>query len=665
MDSETQEIIDYFLTESRESVAEVEPLLIELEAEGGTPDKATIDTIFRLFHSMKGSAGFLEFGHVEGVTHHAETLLDMVRNQELELSVDVVDLLCRALDFTNEALDCIEATQSDAETAESAAAIIERMKKAETKSADASPAGPEGGSAPLDLHGFSAPPPEEPVQVSGEAVKGMTAFFDDLAGVSAPPAEAKPEVKKPDDLSRLGQILIDGGYINQDQLTDALRDRSLPVGQTLLQKKAVDEATVRTALDVQKLRRSGEPQEPAAPAAPAKVKRRRAEYLRVDVRKLDQLMDLIGELIIAETAVTHSPEATTEIDGQSKAAVQLNRITRGLQDVAMSLRMVPISPTFKKMKRLVRDLSKRQHKRVVLDISGEETEVDKSVVEAISDPLVHLIRNSIDHGIESEETRLAAGKPAEGRVTLTARQQAGEIRIIVRDDGKGLSREGILRKAQERGLVRGDGADLTDSEVFRLIFEAGFSTAAQVTDISGRGVGMDVVKQNIESVKGRVDISSTLGEGTTITLRIPLTLAIIEGMLVRVGDTRFTIPMLSILETVVVGSKDVTRLTNGQEVARIRGALLPVFRVHRFYEIEPDSTSIEEGLLVVVEDGSDRLCLLVDELVGQRQTVIKALSGYLGNVRGLAGCTVLGDGSISLIIDVAKLILDTRASAAA
>jgi len=669
MDSETQEIIDYFLTESRESVAEVEPLLIELEAEGGTPDRATIDTIFRLFHSMKGSAGFLEFGFVEGVTHHAETLLDMVRNEQLEFSADVVDLLCRALDFTNEALDSIEATQSDSEMADASRTIIARMEDAAggrhgaaQNGAEAhAEAAPESAPEPA-LHGFAAPPPEEPVQVSAEAEAGMTAVFEDLQGLSAPTKAEKEKVEKE---TRLGQILLDGGYIDRRQLDDALRDRSLPIGQKLVSNKAVDDATVRTALDVQHLRRNGDKAAQMPEARPSKATRRRAEYLRVDVRKLDQLMDLIGELIIAETAVTHGPGGTTEIDGQSKAAVQLNRVTRGLQDVAMSLRMVPISPTFKKMKRLVRDLSKRQNKKVTLAISGEDTEVDKSVVEAISDPLVHLIRNAIDHGVESEDDRVAAGKPREGTVTLSARQQAGEIRIIVQDDGKGLDRDRILAKARDRGLVRGDGSDLSDNEVYRLIFEAGFSTAAQVTDISGRGVGMDVVKQNIEAVKGRVDITSTLGTGTTITLRIPLTLAIIEGMLVRVGDTRFTIPMLSILETVVVRARDVTRLTNGQEVARIRGALLPVFRVHQFYEIEPDSLSIDEGLLVVVEDGSDRLCLLVDELVGQRQTVIKALSGYLGNVRGLAGCTVLGDGSISLIIDVAKLIQDTRASVAA
>jgi len=663
MDNETQEIIDYFLTESRESVAEVEPLLIELEAEGGQPDKATIDTIFRLFHSMKGSAGFLEFGHVEGVTHHAETLLDLVRTGQLAFCASVVDVLCRALDFTNEALDSIEATQSDQEMADNAGQMIERMKAVAAGDSAPTASAPAAAPAPSPFT-FEAPPPEPEVaepevaeEPAGES--GMVAVFADI------PKEA-PE-SQADFASRLGQILLDGGYVDQSQLDSALQDKRLPVGQKLVQSGAIDSATVRTALDVQEQRRQGKTVNMPAPkkaAADVPPKRRRAEYLRVDVRKLDTLMDLIGELIIAETAVTHGPGTTDELEGQSKAAVQLNRVTRGLQDVAMSLRMVPISPTFKKMKRLVRDLSKRQGKSVSLDISGEETEVDKSVVEAISDPLVHLIRNSIDHGIESEDDRVAKGKPREGHVTLTARQQAGEIRIIVQDDGKGLCRDKILQKAQERGIVRGDGADLTDTEVFRLIFEAGFSTAASVTDISGRGVGMDVVKQNIESVKGRVDIASTLGVGTTITLRIPLTLAIIEGMLVRVGDTRFTIPMLSILETVVVRDKDVTRLTNGQEVARIRGQLLPVFRVHQFYEIEPDSSSIDEGLLVVVEDGKDRLCLLVDELIGQRQTVIKALSGYLGNVRGLAGCTVLGDGSISLIIDVAKLIQDTRVAAA-
>lgn len=594
MDSETQEIVDYFLTESREALVEVEPLLISLESDGGTPDRDSIDRIFRLFHSMKGSAGFLEFSHVESVTHHAETLLDMVRQGQKALDEDVVNLLCRAVDFTNDALDVIESTYSDNDLAANASGLINRLKEA--TSAPAAPAAPAAVSE------------------------------DSLAVVSAPAGDAKPS-------NALEAALLSSGALAPTELAKNNNPEAAEAAE-------------------------------AAPSAPEPKKRRRAEYLRVDVRKLDQLMDLMGELIIAETAVTHGPAAAEAgVDGLPNAAVQLNRVTRGLQDVVMSLRMVPIEPTFKKMVRLVRDLSKRQSKKVQLEIEGQETEVDKSVVEAIADPMVHLIRNAIDHGIESEEDRIAAGKPPEGHVQLAARQQAGEIRIVVRDDGKGLAREQILAKAISKGLVNGDGSELSDNEVFRLIFEPGFSTAAAVTDISGRGVGMDVVKQNIEAVKGRVDIESKLGVGTTFTLRIPLTLAIIEGMLVQVGDTRFTIPMLSIRETVRVDGCQVTRLTNGQQVVKIRQQLVPLFRLNEFYNIQSKTERIEDGLLVVVEDGHDMLCLLVDELVGQRQTVIKSLSGYLGNVRGLAGCTVLGDGSISLIIDVAKLIQDTRSAA--
>lgn len=689
MDSETQEIIDYFLTESRESVAEVEPLLIGLEAGGAHVDRATIDKIFRLFHSMKGSAGFLEFQHVEAVTHQAETLLDRVRNGSLAFDAALVDLLCRALDFTNDALDAIEAMLTDNGLAEEAGGLIARLKGFGGE-ATASPA-PAVAAAPSPPPPSAAPPRPAPAaeQSTGgaaargeinvfapvaapsaaETARGLSSLFDALSrGVPverslpapAPEPAPAPAGKPAASPHRLGEILVEAGLASPAQVEEALRDKRLPVGQKLVQMQVVAPERIQEALAVQSARR-GDPERPADDEEGKG--RSRAEYLRVDVRKLDQLMDLIGELIIAETAVTHGPAQEAELDGNHKAAVQLNRVTRGLQDVAMSLRMVPIEPTFKKMVRLVRDLSRRQGKRVSLEISGEDTEVDKSVVEAISDPLVHLIRNSIDHGIEGSDERVRSGKAPEGRITLSARQQAGEIRIEVRDDGRGLDRARILKKGIERGLVKGDGADLSDAEVYRLIFEPGFSTAAAVTDISGRGVGMDVVKQNIESVKGRVEVQSTPGAGSVMALRIPLTLAIIEGMLVRVGSSRFTLPILSITETVGVTARDVTRLTNGAEVVRVRGRLLPVYRLHELYDLKPDSTRIEDGLLVVIEDGADRVCVLVDELIGQRQTVVKSLSGYLGSVRGLAGCTVLGDGSISLIIDVAKLIHDVHAAA--
>jgi two-component system chemotaxis sensor kinase CheA len=279
------------------------------------------------------------------------------------------------------------------------------------------------------------------------------------------------------------------------------------------------------------------------------------------------------------------------------------------------------------------------------------------VAETISDPLVHLPRNGIDHGIEPAEERIAKGKPPEGQLALSARHVGGEVWIQVRDDGRGIARAKVLEKAIARGMVDPERADrLSDGDVFAFIFEPGFSTAQTVTDISGRGVGMDVVRSQIESVGGRVDISSVPDKGTTFTLRIPLTLAIIEGMLVRVGEASFTIPLLSIRESVSPRASDITRLLDGQEMVRIRGQYLPVIRMHRFFGIPSDFHDLERGILVVVEDAGQPLCLFVDQLLGQRQTVVKGLSGFLGNLPGLSGCTVLGDGRISLILDVASLM---------
>ncbi|MEQ1569221.1 MAG: chemotaxis protein CheA [Myxococcota bacterium] len=387
------------------------------------------------------------------------------------------------------------------------------------------------------------------------------------------------------------------------------------------------------------------------------VRSRQESTLRVDVGKVDQLLDLVGELIIASTAIRHVPAGATEEESLARASGQLDRVVRSLQDVAMSLRMVPVRPTFQRMVRVVRDVSQRLGKPVELHLSGDETEIDKTVAELVTDPLVHLVRNAIDHGLETPEQRVAAGKPRTGHVRLSGSHVGGEVWIRVEDDGKGLDRAKIVARAVERGIVTADAAErLTDAEVFAFIFEPGFSTAAAVTDVSGRGVGMDVVRRNLEMVKGRVDVKSVPGQGATFTLRIPLTLAIIEGMLVRVGTATFTVPLLCIRESVVIRPQDVTVLTTWQEMVRIRGELLPVVRLHRLYDLPADHQELHHGILVVVEDGGQPLCLFVDELIGQRQTVIKALSGFVGTIRGVAGCTVLGDGRISLILDVPSLV---------
>jgi len=318
--------------------------------------------------------------------------------------------------------------------------------------------------------------------------------------------------------------------------------------------------------------------------------------------------------------------------------------------------MVPLATTFRKMTRLVYDLSNKGGKKVELSLHGEDTEVDKTVIESIGDPLVHIVRNAIDHGLETAEERALTTKPAIGSVSINAVHEGGEVLIIIKDDGRGLNKEKILSKALDRGLIQPDGPELKEEDIFKLIFEPGFSTADKITDISGRGVGMDVVKRNIEKLKGRIQVSSTLGEGTTFTLHIPLTLAIIDGMLVSVGDTQYTIPLLSIRESMRPTDSMITITPDGQEIIRIREEMIPILRLHNLYKKTPKFTNLTEGLLVIVESSETSVAIFVDELLGQQQTVIKPLSGYLGEARAVSGCTILGNGEVSLILDVAALI---------
>ena len=375
--------------------------------------------------------------------------------------------------------------------------------------------------------------------------------------------------------------------------------------------------------------------------------------IRVDLNKLDSLINLVGELVIAESMVTRNPAAELiEDENYYRAVHQLRRICDDLQDVAMSVRMIPVSGTFRKMIRLVHDLSHKAQKKIKLEIIGEETEVDKTVIEQIADPLVHIVRNSCDHGIEVPADRKKSGKTEQGNVTIEARHEGGEVWIIITDDGRGLNKEKILTKAIERGLVKGDGSDLSDEKIFKLVFEPGFSTAEKITDISGRGVGMDVVKKNIEKLNGRIDVKSVDGKGSTFTLRIPLTLAIIDGMLVRVGNTKYTIPVLSIRETLKPEMEMITFTPDGSEILSLRDGFIPIIRLNELFDTKSNSKNLDDGILVIVEDLGMPVALFIDEIVGQQQTVIKGLSEYIGKARGCSGCTILGDGSVSLILDL-------------
>jgi len=379
--------------------------------------------------------------------------------------------------------------------------------------------------------------------------------------------------------------------------------------------------------------------------------------ISVNIAKLDRLMDLMGELVIAEAMVTQNPDLKgLELNNFNKAARQLNKITSELQDIVMSIRMVPLAMTFQKMNRIVRDMSKKLDKLVELEIIGEDTEVDKNIIERISDPLIHLIRNSIDHGIEKVDERVANGKPPTGKLVLEAKNAGGDVWIIVKDDGRGLNKEKILERARANGLLFKPESELTDREIYSFIFLPGFSTKESVTEFSGRGVGMDIVMKNIEMIGGSVHVDSTPGEGTTFSIRFPLTLAIIDGMIIAVGNNKYTIPTVAILESFRIKNEAIIHDEMGNEMIMVRGECYPVVRLYKRFGVETEVTDLTEGIMIMIEGENKRMCIFADALLGQQQVVVKALPKYIKKVNGIAGCTLLGDGDISLILNVDEIL---------
>jgi two-component system chemotaxis sensor kinase CheA len=380
------------------------------------------------------------------------------------------------------------------------------------------------------------------------------------------------------------------------------------------------------------------------------------EKIKVSTARLDNLINMAGELVIAQLMVTEevSMNSTVEHELARKVAHQ-SKIVRELQELSMSMRMVPIHSVFQKMARLVRDLSRKADKNIVFTTLGEDTELDRSIVDKIADPLVHMVRNSVDHGIETKAERAEAGKNPTGRIILRAFHQAGNIVIEIQDDGKGLDKERILKKAIDNGVIE-SGNELSDEEIFMLIFHAGLSTAQKVTSISGRGVGMDVVKKNIELLRGKIDISSKPGKGTTFTVRLPLTLAIIDGQIVKVGGDRYIVPINSIVRSLKPGTEQLSSVQNRGEMVMIRGKLLPLIRLYKLFNVVPSTENPTESLVVVVEEDNNKCCLLVDELLDQQQVVIKNLGEGLGTAKGVSGGAIMGDGRVSLILDIPSLI---------
>lgn len=706
---EQEELVRCFITESRELLDNAEPQIIAMEEkalEQGLVDEEILNTIFRLFHSLKGSASFLDLQTVINVTHEAETLLDIFRKGRAAVLPGHVDVLIRTSDFIRNILDTVEANFTDEGFEGDAGVIIQDLKDTITMIfAQPEPASPSlqpvGPTADFTLTDEMIPRfAEENLPLLDEveekllemekdpgnleraadifrnihSLKGNAGFFGygDLERLSHHAETLLDRIRQ--GLSECSPVAVSILLVTVDALREGIHQveggstLDIPGMEEMIryldnlvgpEKESEHQATAVVCEEKPQQRDSAAENEVPLPSRAVEKKPLPGqEVIRVDIDKLDKLLDLVGELVIAEAMVVNNQElAGKGMDRFEKAALQLEKITRDIQEVAMAMRMIPLSGTFRKMVRLVRDLAQKEGKKINLEIIGEETEVDKTIIEQISDPLVHLIRNAVDHGIEEPAQRAASGKPEVACLTLGARHSGGEVWITVEDDGRGLNREQIRRKAVDLGLISPDeGSEPKGDELLRLIFEPGFSTAEQVSNISGRGVGMDVVKRNIERLHGKVDIRTKPGLGTMFVVRIPLTLAIIEGMVVRVGDSRYTVPINSIRESLQPSIDQVTTTPDGQELVLIRGELIPVVRLHELYRVKAGCLDLAEGILVVVEADERKCGLFVDEVLGQQQIVIKGLSGYLGRVRSMSGCAILGDGDISLILDVGDLI---------
>ena len=495
-------------------------------------------------------------------------------------------------------------------------------------------------------------------------IKGLAGFLD-LGDIR----EVSHEVETLLDKARNQQLLLTPGIIDVVLESADYLKRAIACVQSGLHGTAVEAPAydgllerVRAVLEGKHVPPTAPiPEEPAQKAKTTEIAKSDGGAtfsLRVDAGKLDYMMDMVGELVIAQSLITHNPEiGALESGPLQRNLQQLGRITAEVQRVAMSMRMTPVSTLFGRMTRLVRDLTRKNGKRVRLELSGEETELDKTIIEQLADPLMHMVRNSLDHGLEGSEERVAAGKPAEGTLLLSASHQAGHILIEVTDDGRGLDTEKILKKARERGLVP-EGQNLSENEIFFLIFEPGFSTAQTVTDVSGRGVGMDVVRRQIQGLRGRIEIQSVRGRGATFLLRLPLTLAIIDGLIVGVGAERYIMPINSVREMLRPTAEMIFTMEGRAEMAMVRGELLPIVRLNRRFGIEGARQNPWEALLVVVEAQGRRFCLLVDEMLGKQEVVIKSLGDTFRQVSGISGGAILGDGRVGLILDVNGVLRD-------
>ena len=686
MNIDLEQFHQTFFEESFEGLDVMESGLLDLDTSG--VDAEAINTIFRAAHSIKGGSATFGFMEVAEFTHKMETILDEMRDGRREVTEDTVNLLLESVDCLREMLTAVRGKEPlDEERIAGLQSQMEALLSGEA--APAASAAAEGGEAAAAAPAPAAggwkirfrPMPHllrtgnDPVRMFRELKHlGELSAESDLSKLPGL-ADMEPEE------AYTGWTLTLRGDVSREQVDEVFEwvdgdceleitplgaEESAPAAEAAPAAEPVVEAAPAPAATPEA---APEPAKPVAAAAKpaAKPAARKAGgkksltpetgSIRVSIDKIDALINFVGELVITQSMLGQmgAEFEMNRLEQLRDGLAQLERNTRELQESVMSIRMLPISFSFSRFPRMVHDLCQKLGKEVELKISGEQTELDKTVMEKIGDPLVHLVRNSLDHGVESPEDRAAAGKPEVGTVHLNAYHKGGSIVIEITDDGKGIDPEAILAKARDRGLVGADET-LPLERIYDLLFQPGFSTAQVVSDVSGRGVGMDVVKRNIKDLGGTVEVKSAVGKGSTFTIRLPLTLAILDGQLVRVGQETYIIPLVSIIETLQTRAEQINAIAGQAELYKLRDDYIPIVRLYDVFGIKPDSTNLKDGLLVVVEGDGQKVGLFVDDLLSQQQVVIKSLESNFRKVEGISGATILGDGTVALILDISGLI---------
>ncbi|HNO35488.1 MAG TPA: chemotaxis protein CheA [Nitrospira sp.] len=623
MSDEMQEILNDFLTESNEMLEVLDQRFVTLESDPNNTD--LLNEIFRAMHSMKGSAGFLGFNNLVDVAHRGENILNKLRQGEMAVNPAIISIILETIDVIKAIMADIRESGTDSHVPTGAiAAKLDDILNGTTAVSAPTAAPAESVAAPKVEALSPAAPPAAPV---------------------APP-------------QTLGEILVTDGLASKEQVLDALTaqqhqpEPKTPLGEILLQAKAITERALDQALHKQE--KQPKPVEEDA-------------TIRVETKRLDSVMNLVGELVLGRnrlikigTQLEQQHESDPQVRVLSETLAQLNLVTTDLQLAVMKTRMLPIKKVFAKLPRMVRDLSQKLNKQVHLEMRGEETELDKSVADEIGDPLVHLVRNAIDHGIETPAERQAKGKAGEGQLTIAASQEGNSIVIRINDDGRGIQVEKIKEKALAKGLIsEAELATMEHREILNLIFLPGFSTAEKVTDVSGRGVGMDVVRTNIRKINGSVDLESEPGKGSQIIIKLPLTIAIIQALMVEVERSIFAIPLSTVIEAVRISRSEIKTI-NGREVLHLRDRVLPLIRLAQEFDIPTDSNR-ERFYVVVAALGDRRVGVVVDELRSQEEVVIKSIWDYLETVKGVSGATITGEGKVVLILDTSELVQNAQA----